>query len=95
MHLVKRVDLLPGVVYVGRKENGGGRYMNGRLHDHIEFYFDDKLIARVKSSFSIIVDQRISIRGKTYIVAAVTFALDYADDFAQRHMRMNVTLVDN
>ena len=61
--------------------------------DKIEFYNGRKIIAAVSSSIFPPVDSKISIRGKTWIVTRVTFALDHADEIAERGMRANVDIV--
>jgi hypothetical protein len=38
------------------------------------------------------VASRISIRGKTWIVLSVTYALDHLDEFNERGMRANVDI---
>lgn len=62
--------------------------------DKIEFYVGPTAgICSVESSMVPTVGQFISIRGQTYTVKAVTFAVDYADDPIQKSMRCNVDLV--
>lgn len=61
--------------------------------DRVEFYDGRQLIAAAASSIVPPVDSKISIRGKTWTVTRVTFALDHADEIAERGMRANVDLV--
>jgi hypothetical protein len=60
--------------------------------DVIEFYCDDKLIGKVRSSMPPNVGDKISIRQKTFEVINKTYALDHADSFAERCMRANIDL---
>lgn len=61
--------------------------------DTIEFYDGDELVARVASSMIPRVDDRISIRKKTWRVSFVSFSLDHANERAETAMRCNVQLV--
>ena len=62
--------------------------------DMIEFYFEDKCVARLESSVVPFVGSFISIRAKTYKIKAVNFACDYLDQVMTEHqMRCNVELV--
>lgn len=63
-----------------------------KIDDFIEFYDGDSLVAYVKSSMVPPVGSKISIRGKTWTVARVTYALDHADDPQGKGMRANVDL---
>ncbi len=60
--------------------------------DTIEFYDGDKLLCSANSSMVPAEARRISIRGKTWIVLRVTYALDHADELNERGMRANVDL---
>lgn len=62
------------------------------MKDRIEFYDRDNMIASVDSAMVPAVGQKISIRGKTWDVVAVSFALDYADKPFESAMRANVDL---
>lgn len=61
------------------------------MDDIIEFYDGDNLIAAVRSSMVPPVGSFISIEGKTWRVANVTYALDYAMQ-REKRMRCNVDL---
>lgn len=63
-----------------------------RIDDSIEFYDGDNMVAHVASSMVPPVGAKISIRGKTWTVARVTYALDHADDPQGKGMRANVDL---
>ena len=68
-----------------------------RNSDTIEFYNVEadprrNLVAVVKSSIVPPVESKINIRGKTYIVMQVTYAIDHADDATSCLMRANVDL---
>lgn len=63
-----------------------------RSPDTIEFYDDDRMVALVHSSMVPPVDAKISIRGETWTVTRVTYALDYADDPQSKGMRANVSV---
>jgi hypothetical protein len=67
--------------------------MDNQNKDMIEYYDGDKILASVKSSMVPMVGAKISIRGKTWKVASVTYALDHADDFLRTGMRANIDLV--
>jgi len=58
--------------------------------DSIEFYHGDKIIAGTASSMVPSEGSMISIRGKTWKINRVTFALDHADETQERGMRCNV-----
>ncbi len=62
--------------------------------DVIEFYDGDAkyALAIVPSSMPPPDGAKISIRGKTWEVIGVTYALDHADEPDQRGMRANVSL---
>lgn len=62
------------------------------MNDAIEFYDGDRILARVDSSIVPPVDSFISIRGRTWRVGRVTYALDHADEPSLRGMRVNVDL---
>lgn len=63
-----------------------------KIDDLIEFYDGDTMVAYVKSSMVPPVGAKISIRGKTWAVVRVTYALDHADDPQGKGMRANVDL---
>ncbi len=63
-----------------------------KIDDVVEFYDGDAMVAVVKSSMVPPVGARISIRGKTWAVVRVTYALDHADDPQGKGMRANVDL---
>jgi hypothetical protein len=63
-----------------------------KIDDVIEFYDGDTMVASVKSSMVPPVGAKISIRGKTWTVMRVTYALDHADDPQGKGMRANVDL---
>jgi len=63
-----------------------------RLEDSIEFYNGDTLVAKVDSAMVPPKGAYISIRGQTWEVVRVTFALDYADNPVGKSMRANVDL---
>lgn len=60
----------------------------------IEYYVHDKLLARVTASFTMTVGNCISIRKVTYRVTAVSYALDYADEYDREQLRCNVDLTE-
>ena len=61
----------------------------------IEFYAGDaeRYIAVVDDGAVPRADEWISIRGETYRVARVTWALDHADNRSERKLRANVALI--
>ena len=61
--------------------------------DRVEFYDGQKMIAAAASSIVPPVNSKVSIRGKTWTVTRVTFALDHADEIAERGLRANIDLV--
>ena len=63
-----------------------------KTDDVIEFYYIDAIVAAVKSSMVPPVGAKISIRGETWTVVRVTYALDHADDASRKGMRANVDL---
>lgn len=64
--------------------------MTANRNGVIEFYDGDAPLAVVVSSMVPPVGSSISIRGKTWEVTRVTYALDYADLPLERGMRANV-----
>ena len=62
------------------------------MKDKIEFYFKDSLFAHCETSMIPTIGSFISIRGASYEVINVTFALDWADDPHRKLMRCNVDL---
>jgi hypothetical protein len=60
--------------------------------DIIEFYYKDKLLAFVDSSFIPPISSFINIRKVTYKIENITFALDHADEIMERRMRCNIDL---
>lgn len=59
----------------------------------LEFYFEDKLIESVGSSIVPPVDSLINIRGITYSVYSVTYAVDRPEEaYRNRIMRANIDL---
>lgn len=61
--------------------------------DTMEFYYDNSVVASIKSSMAPRPGDRISIRKQTWLVDRVTFALDYAEGPpSERVMRCNVEL---
>jgi hypothetical protein len=67
--------------------------MEIRNRDTVEFYDDQYMIAQVSSSIVPPVGARINIQKRTWVVTAVTYALDHADSQTERSMRANVDLV--
>lgn len=63
-----------------------------KIDDSIEFYDGDTMVAQVKSAMVPPAGAKISIRGKTWVVLRVTYALDHADDPQGKGMRANVDL---
>ncbi len=63
-----------------------------KIDDLIEFYKGDTMIAYVRSSMVPPVGAKISVRGETWDVVRVTYALDQADDPLGKGMRANVDL---
>ena len=63
-----------------------------KIDDVIEFYDGENMLAYVKSSMVPPEGAKISIRGKTWDVVRVTYALDHADDPHGKGMRANVDL---
>lgn len=61
----------------------------------IEFYVggSDKHIAVVDDGAVPRPDELINIRGVTYRIARVTWAVDHADDMRERRLRANVEMV--
>jgi hypothetical protein len=57
-----------------------------------EFYLGDTHLVAIKGIMAPLVGQKISIRGVTYEVAFVSYAVDYSDE-PHRRGRCNVTLV--
>lgn len=64
------------------------------MGDVIEFYSSGGLLVVVSSSMVPTVGSFISIRGKTWKVTNVTFAVDYADSRSERRMRCNVDVME-
>jgi len=62
-------------------------------NDKIEFYADDNMVCVVASSMVPAVGSKISIRGKTWAVTRITYALDHADERHERSMRANIDVV--
>ena len=63
------------------------------MTDRIEFYGPKGYgMWSVQSSMVPPVNSHISIKGETYVVKKVTFALDHSDDVALKAMRCNVDL---
>lgn len=62
--------------------------------DTIEFYEETgNILAHADSAMVPPVDSFINIRGKTWKVQAVTYALDYSSEPHRRRMRANVDLI--
>lgn len=61
------------------------------MKDCVEYYKGDELIVHVDSHIVPPVGSSISIRGKTWKVAGVTYAVDYADH-ANKRTRANIAL---
>lgn len=66
---------------------------NNSNKDRVEFYVDDRLQLILNTSIVPPPESLISIRGETYQVTGVTYAVDYADDTVKRNMRANVDMV--
>ena len=62
------------------------------MKDKIEYYVDDSLFASVKSAMVPPVGSYISILQKTYMVSAVSYALDHSHAPSGGCMRANVDL---
>jgi len=63
------------------------------MKDRVEFYDNKSLVVAIESSMVPPVDSLISIRGETWLVWRVTYALDYADGSrAEQRMRANVDI---
>lgn len=63
------------------------------MKDRIEFYDGNNLVAAINSAMVPPTESKISIRGATWEVVSVTYALDYADDpMGGSRMRANVDL---
>lgn len=62
------------------------------MKDRVEFYWAGGLVVSVESSIVPPVDSLISIKGKTWRVDRVTYAVDYADDCFKKILRANVDL---
>jgi len=63
------------------------------MKDRVEYYSSkDKLVAAVDSATVPVVGSYISIRGETWKVASVSYALDHADSPGLAQMRANVEL---
>jgi len=62
--------------------------------DVIEIYLYNAAhpFASVQSSFNLTEGDLINIKGVTYRVVAWSFAIDHADDYAERQMRCNVVV---
>ena len=58
--------------------------------DVIEVYHNNKMVARLYSSMVLPVGGYINIRGRTYEIKNITFAIDHSDDRSQVAMRCNV-----
>jgi len=63
------------------------------MNDAVEFYSANGLVAAVKSSIVPTSGSYINIRGKTWEITSVSFALDHADSMRERGMRANVELI--
>jgi hypothetical protein len=61
--------------------------------DSIDYWIGKKLFVSTPSSMVPSVGSKISIRKEIYLVLAVTFAVDYADDRARLGMRANVDII--
>jgi hypothetical protein len=62
-------------------------------NDMLEFYSGKNLIAHVMSSMVPMVGSKISIRGETWTVTHVTYALDRADGMSsEKILRANIDL---
>lgn len=62
------------------------------MPDRIEFYDGDRLHASADSSMVPRLGEKISIRGKAWVVVRVTYALDHSDEPRDRRMRANVDI---
>jgi hypothetical protein len=63
------------------------------MTNRIEFYWRDKRVGVIESAMVPPVKALISIRGETWRVARVTYALDHADGpLSERVMRANIDL---
>lgn len=58
----------------------------------VEYYNGENLVVRIASSIVPPVGSKISIRGKTWGVARVTFAIDHVEKISERSTRANVDL---
>lgn len=66
----------------------------GNKPDVVEYYDrkKDQLICRIESSIVPLEGQKISVRGVTWAVVKVTYAIDHADKYEERQARANVEL---
>jgi chromosome condensin MukBEF MukE localization factor len=60
--------------------------------DRVELYGNGKLLVALDSSIVPAVGSFVSIRGETWKVDRVTYAVDYADKMMERYMRANVEM---
>lgn len=60
--------------------------------DCVEFYDGQRCLVRVDSSIVPLIASLISIRGVTWVVAKITYAVDYADNSREKAMRVCVDL---
>ena len=58
--------------------------------DRLEIWLGDSLLLGVDSSFAPQEGELINIKNVTYLVVGRSFAVDHADDFAERQVRCNV-----
>lgn len=62
------------------------------MEDVIEIWLDDRVIAHIDSSFHPSRGDKISIKGETYTVAGLAWAVDYLDMPRNRRMRLNLNV---
>lgn len=76
-----------------KRANDGEIDMENR--DRVEYYDGDTLLVALASSIVPPPGSKISIRGETWVVVYIAFALDYADRISERAMRANISLERN
>lgn len=65
-----------------------------RQPDIVEFYLEGEMRPMLIMESSIVPTENslISIKGETYTVVGVSYAIDYSDSIATRQMRANIIL---
>lgn len=62
------------------------------MPDHVEFYLDDRLIARLDSEMQPLVGDIVSIRGVSYKVFSRKYNVELLDDLMNRHIVLGIGL---